>query len=139
MTNNPITHSPNKLKIGIFCTNGRGTAQHTLVPEANQQDWPLSLLAARAVDEAGYEAIVPFARWKGYLKDRPDHVSAYALDPFTWAAGIAQATRRAGIFVPSHAASMHPDRKSVVSGKSVSVRVDLGGCRSIQKKKQEQH
>src|SRR3546814_20835080 len=80
MTNNPITHSPNKLKIGIFCTNGRGTAQHTLVPEANQQDWPLSLLAARAVDEAGYEAIVPFARWKGYLKDRPDHVSAYALD-----------------------------------------------------------
>src|SRR3546814_1813484 len=93
MTNNPITHSPNKLKIGIFCTNGRGTAQHTLVPEANQQDWPLSLLAARAVDEAGYEAIVPFARWKGYLKDRPDHVSAYALDPFTWAAGIAQATR----------------------------------------------
>src|SRR3546814_13694499 len=26
------------------------------------------------------------------------------------------------------------DRKSVVSGKSVSVRVDLGGCRSIKKK-----
>src|SRR3546814_1646453 len=108
MTNNPITHIPNKLKICIFCTNGRVTAQHTLVPEANHQDWPLSLLAARAVDEAGYEALVPFARWKGYLKDRPDHVSAYALDPFTWAAGIAQATRRAGIFVTSHAASMQP-------------------------------
>src|SRR3546814_17760185 len=27
------------------------------------------------------------------------------------------------------------DRKSVVSGKSVSVRVDLGGCRSIKKTK----
>src|SRR3546814_12995652 len=27
------------------------------------------------------------------------------------------------------------DRKSVVSGKSVSVRVDLGGCRILQKKK----
>src|SRR3546814_15292889 len=27
------------------------------------------------------------------------------------------------------------DRKSVVEGKSVSVRVDLGGCRSIKKKK----
>src|SRR3546814_19183262 len=26
------------------------------------------------------------------------------------------------------------DRKSVVSGKSVSVRVDLGGCRSLKKK-----
>src|SRR3546814_14890167 len=30
------------------------------------------------------------------------------------------------------------DRKSVVSGKSVSVRVDLGGRRTIQKKKQRQ-
>src|SRR3546814_14439636 len=29
----------------------------------------------------------------------------------------------------------HPDRKSVVEGKSVSVRVDLGGRRSIKKKK----
>src|SRR3546814_11973616 len=29
-----------------------------------------------------------------------------------------------------------PDRKSVVSGKSVSVRVDLGGSRFIKKKKQ---
>src|SRR3546814_13515390 len=28
-----------------------------------------------------------------------------------------------------------PGRKSVVSGKSVSVRVDLGGCRIIQKKR----
>src|SRR3546814_14507880 len=29
------------------------------------------------------------------------------------------------------------DRKSVVEGKSVSVRVDLGGCRIIKKKKQK--
>src|SRR3546814_17103932 len=29
----------------------------------------------------------------------------------------------------------HPDRKSVVAGTSVSVRVDLGGCRIIKKKK----
>src|SRR3546814_17960046 len=31
------------------------------------------------------------------------------------------------------------DRKSVVKGKSVSVRVDLGGRRIIKKKKQEKH
>src|SRR3546814_16976498 len=31
------------------------------------------------------------------------------------------------------------DRKSVVSGKSVSVRVDLGGRRIIKKKKQDTH
>src|SRR3546814_739551 len=32
----------------------------------------------------------------------------------------------------------HQDRKSVVSGKSVSVRVDLGGSRSIKKKKKQE-
>src|SRR3546814_20440970 len=31
------------------------------------------------------------------------------------------------------------DRKSVVYGKSVSVRVDLGGCRIIQKQKKTRH
>src|SRR3546814_14304965 len=31
------------------------------------------------------------------------------------------------------------DRKSVVQGKSVSVRVDLGGRRSIKKKRQDNH
>src|SRR3546814_14878721 len=31
------------------------------------------------------------------------------------------------------------DRKSVVEGKSVSVRVDLGGRRILKKKKQQQH
>src|SRR3546814_7696650 len=38
--------------------------------------------------------------------------------------------RRAGSF-----ARLRPDRKSVVEGKSVSVRVDLGGRRIIKKKK----
>src|SRR3546814_21027063 len=32
-----------------------------------------------------------------------------------------------------------PDRKSVVEGKSVAVRVDLGGCRIIKNKKTKKH
>src|SRR3546814_16299971 len=42
-------------------------------------------------------------------------------------------TRLASLFSPSVVSA---DRKSVVSGKSVSVRVDLGGSRIIKKKKQ---
>src|SRR3546814_16370686 len=37
----------------------------------------------------------------------------------------------------SHRAPRYADRKSVVSGKSVSVRVDLGGRRIIKKKKKD--
>src|SRR3546814_19084230 len=41
-----------------------------------------------------------------------------------------EAARTVGVFL-----EIHSDRKSVVEGKSVSVRVDLGGRRSIKKKK----
>src|SRR3546814_11945678 len=47
---------------------------------------------------------------------------------------------RDGLQVPVHHPGRLPraeDRKSVVSGKSVSVRVDLGGRRIIKKKKQQ--
>ncbi|CAH0356672.1 LLM class flavin-dependent oxidoreductase [Sphingobium sp. CECT 9361] len=106
MSWNPIFND-NKLKLGTFCTNGRGTT-HSLAPEANQLTWPLALEVARAVDRAGYEAIVPFARWKGYVKEKPGHVSGEVLDPFTWAAAIAQATDHVGVFVTSHAPTIHP-------------------------------
>src|SRR3546814_13090659 len=39
--------------------------------------------------------------------------------------------------LPESKGARHPDRKSVVSGKSVSVRVDLGGRRIIKKQKQD--
>ncbi|WP_374410333.1 LLM class flavin-dependent oxidoreductase [Novosphingobium colocasiae] len=106
MRRHPVFNE-NKLKLGTFCTNGRGTT-HSLAPEANGLTWPLAVEVAREVDRAGYEAIVPFARWKGYVRGKPGHVSGDVLDPFTWAAAIAQATRQAGIFVTSHAPTIHP-------------------------------
>ncbi|HWX99986.1 MAG TPA: LLM class flavin-dependent oxidoreductase, partial [Mycobacterium sp.] len=97
MTTNPIFND-NKLKLGTFCTNGRAGAAHTLVPEGNQLNWPRAVEIAQKADRAGYEAVVPLARWKGYIKEKPNHVSGEVLDPFTWAAGIAQATEQIGVF-----------------------------------------
>ena len=107
MTTNPVFNG-NKLKLGTFCTNGRAGAAHTLVPEANQLNWRRAVEIAQTVDRAGYEAVVPLARWKGYIKEKPNHVSGEVLDPFTWAAGIAQATEQIGVFVTSHAPTIHP-------------------------------
>jgi dimethylsulfone monooxygenase len=99
--------SGNTLKLGLFCTNGSGASQ-TLVPEAHEMDWDLSLRTARAADRAGLEAVVPFARWKGYPEGRPEHRSGRVMEPFTWAAGIAAATENIGVFATSHAPTMHP-------------------------------
>ena len=102
---NPIFNR-NKLKLGTFCSNT--IANMTLVPEQWRPTWANCLAAARAADDAGLEAIVPIARWKGYLDDRPDHPSHEVLDVFTWAAGIAQATRYSCVVATSHAPTMHP-------------------------------
>jgi FMNH2-dependent dimethyl sulfone monooxygenase len=103
---NPV-FGGNRLKLGIFCTNGPGASQ-TLVPERHTTSWDFSLRTALAADHAGYEAVVPFARWKGYPAGKPGHYSGDVLDPFTWAAGIAQATEHIGVFATSHAPTMHP-------------------------------
>jgi alkanesulfonate monooxygenase SsuD/methylene tetrahydromethanopterin reductase-like flavin-dependent oxidoreductase (luciferase family) len=107
MTNRNPIFSHNRLKLGIFCTNGKG-ASLTLAPEAHQMTWALSVETAQMADRAGYEAVVPFSRWKGYVADNPNHVSGEVLDAYTWAAAIAQATERIGVFVTSHAPTMHP-------------------------------
>lgn len=104
--NNPL-FGPNTLKIGIFGTNGKGSA-HTLVPEAYKPTWDNVIDTAKLADDAGYEAIVAYARWKGYMQGHIDHPAGIILDPFTFAAGVAQATSHAAVFATSHAPTMHP-------------------------------
>ena len=102
---NPIFND-NKLKIGTFCSNT--IANMTLVPEQWRPTWENCLAAARLADEAGWEAVVPIARWKGYLDGKPDHPSNEILDPFIWAAGVSQATKYSAVFATSHAPTAHP-------------------------------
>ena len=63
MTINPVC-GPDRLKLGTFCTNGKGGASQSLAPEGDQMDWPLPLKVAQKTDAAGFEAAVPFARWR---------------------------------------------------------------------------
>lgn len=126
MSTNPVFND-NRLKLGTFCTNGRG-ATHSLAPEANRLDWSQSLRVAQEVDCAGFEAVVPFARWKGYVAGKPGHISGDVLDPFTWAAAIAQGTRHAGVFVTSHAPTIHP---IVAAKQTATIDVISGGRLSI--------
>ncbi|MCO1659734.1 LLM class flavin-dependent oxidoreductase [Pseudonocardia humida] len=120
---NPL-FGDNPLKLGLFCTNGSGASQ-TLAPEAHDMAWDLSLRTARAADRAGFEAVVPFARWKGYPENRPEHRSGRVMEPFTWAAGIAAATRDIAVFATSHAPTMHP----IVAAKQAATIDHISGGR----------
>lgn len=105
-SNNPL-FGGNRFKIGLFGTNGKGSA-HTLVPETYTPTWKNVIETAQMADGAGYEAIVAYARWKGYIPGKVEHPSGVILDPFTFAAGVAQATSHAAIFATSHAPTIHP-------------------------------
>jgi dimethylsulfone monooxygenase len=108
VTQNPTNplFNDNKLKLGTFCSNT--IANMTLVPEQWRPTWANCLKAAQVADEAGLEAVVPIARWKGYLDEKPDHPSHEVLDVFTFAAGVAQGTKHTAILTTSHAPTMHP-------------------------------
>ena len=103
--NNPLFNG-NKLKLGTFCSNT--VANMTMVPEQWRPTWANCLAAAQLADGAGWEAVIPIARWKGYLDGKPDHPSNEVLDVFIFAAGIAQATRYSSVFATSHAPTVHP-------------------------------
>ncbi|MBS1888545.1 MAG: LLM class flavin-dependent oxidoreductase [Actinobacteria bacterium] len=103
---NPL-FGPNRLKLGVFGLNSIGCAL-TLVPEAYRPSWAGSLAAAQAADEAGFEAIVPYARWKSYVKGNVHHRSSQVMECFSWATAVAARTERAAIFATCHVPAMHP-------------------------------
>ena len=122
---NPIFND-NKLKLGTFCTNA--IPNITFVPEVLHPTWVNALAMARVADEAGLEAIVPIARWKGYLDGKPNHPANDVLDAFSWAAGLAQATRYTSVFATSHAPTAHP---LVVARQSATIDAISGGRFSL--------
>jgi FMNH2-dependent dimethyl sulfone monooxygenase len=103
---NPLFNG-NRLKLGVFMLNGVGQLLSDLPPRA--VTWPAMLKVAKLVDDAGFEALVPYARWKGL--PRPPgapFVPHDVFEPFTWAAGLAQATNYSAIFATTHIPMMHP-------------------------------
>ena len=101
---NPIFNS-NKLKLGVFGINGPGTVM-TTHPDRFMPTWQASLAVAQAADRAGFEALVPYSRWKPF--GPADHVTGVILDTFAWAAGVSASTTRSGIFSTCHTPTLHP-------------------------------
>jgi len=96
----------NPLKLGIFGINAINA--QTVAPDGWHPSWSDVVAAAKAADDAGFEAIVPIARWKGYVEGKPDHRTNDVFDTFSFAAAIGQVTTHATIFSTVHASLVHP-------------------------------
>jgi alkanesulfonate monooxygenase SsuD/methylene tetrahydromethanopterin reductase-like flavin-dependent oxidoreductase (luciferase family) len=102
---NPLFND-NRLKLGTFGTNVSNGCAITMAEEAFVTTWPNTLAAAQEADALGLEALVPVARWKGF--GGSSNFNGTNFETYTWAAGIAQATRHTCVFTTSHVPTVHP-------------------------------
>jgi alkanesulfonate monooxygenase SsuD/methylene tetrahydromethanopterin reductase-like flavin-dependent oxidoreductase (luciferase family) len=98
--------SPNRLKLGVFCSNVQRGTTHTRAPQAHRVTWENVSAVARATDAAGIEALIPLAQWKqiAFTDAETDRV----LEPFTWAAAVAAITSHVQILATCHVPVFHP-------------------------------
>ena len=105
---NPIRDNPHRLKLAVFGTNVSGGCSMTRAAGTIEVSWPESMRIALAAEQAGFDALVPVARWRGMGGDT--NFNHRSFDPFTWAAGLAAVTERIALFTTCHVPTAHPVR-----------------------------
>jgi FMNH2-dependent dimethyl sulfone monooxygenase len=105
---NPVLASPNRLKLAVFSANCSHGSTMSDIPGVIQAEWDESVAIAKAAEAAGFEALVPVARWKGMGgKVNFNHRN---FETFTWATGLAAVTSKIGVFSTTHIPTIHPVR-----------------------------
>src|SRR5581483_4318004 len=102
---NPLFND-NRMKLGVFGANVSNGCAITMAEGRLETTWPNTRTVATLADQAGLEAMVPVARWKGF--GGPTNFNGTCFETYTWAAGLAAITDHAAIFSTSHVPTVHP-------------------------------
>ncbi|OZM80828.1 LLM class flavin-dependent oxidoreductase [Pseudonocardia sp. MH-G8] len=94
------------LKLGVFGLNVTSAGAVTASPERHEIDWDQNVRLVQMAEEAGFEAAIPFSRWRGF-EGRTDPWGR-SFDPYTWAAALAALTSRITLFATSHCLTVSP-------------------------------
>src|SRR5215475_10381838 len=117
--------STRRLKLGTFQTNLDSGCVMSDLDGRLDISWPATVSLAKLADAMEFEAIVPVARWQGFGGATDPQGPGF--ETYTWAAGIAGATRHAGVVSTSHVALNHP----IVAAKQSTVIDHIAGGRYI--------
>ena len=104
----PLISSPHRLKLAVFGLNVSSGCSMTRAPGTLQINWAESKRIAQMAEHAGFDALIPVARWKG--AGGAVNFNHRSFEPFTWAAGLAAVTERIGLFSTCHVPTAHPVR-----------------------------
>jgi alkanesulfonate monooxygenase SsuD/methylene tetrahydromethanopterin reductase-like flavin-dependent oxidoreductase (luciferase family) len=102
---NPLFNG-NKMKLGIFGHNCSNGCAITLAEGHLETTWPNTKAISVLANQAGLEALVPIARWRGF--GGPTNFNGRCFETYTWAAGLASATDYSAVFSTSHVPTVHP-------------------------------
>lgn len=95
-----------QLKLGTFSSNLSGGCAITTIDGALEPVWDQTRSLAMMADDMEFEALVPVGRWRGFGGETDFNGAGF--ECFTWAAGLAGQTTRAGLFSTSHVPTIHP-------------------------------
>ncbi len=103
---NPILSSPNPFKLACFSANIGGGLVMSDADGLPLATWEEQVRLIRKAEDAGFEAMIPLARWRGHGgRINPAHRS---FETFTWAAGLSALTQRIAMFATFHVPTVHP-------------------------------
>ncbi|GAA3669026.1 LLM class flavin-dependent oxidoreductase [Arthrobacter ginkgonis] len=111
-------------KLGLFSANCSGGLAVTKIDERWSASWEDNLRMAKIADAAGFDFLLPIARWIGYKGETNFH--GQVLDPIAWAAGLLASTERISVFSTVHTAFNHP----LVIAKAIATLDQIGGGRA---------
>jgi len=105
----PLFTNPSRLKLGAFhmnCTRGgTPTLGDGSIAELG---WDQQVRIAQLAEDAGLDAIIPIARWRGY--GGPSRFNDEQYEAVPWAAAISAVTSRIVVFATAHVPLIHPVR-----------------------------
>jgi len=112
------------MKLGIFGFNVSTGGGLSKSPTRYEIDWEQNVRLAQRAEAAGFEAAIPFSRWRGF--EGESNPWGHSFETYTWAAGIAASTSRITVFATSHSLTVSP----VVAAKQLTTVDHISGGRA---------
>ena len=94
------------MKLGIFGFNVSSGGGLSKSPTRYEIDWQQNVRLAQRAEAAGFEAAIPFSRWRGF--EGETNPWGRSFETYTWAAGLAACTSRITVFATSHSLTVSP-------------------------------
>lgn len=102
---NPM-HGGNAFKLGVFSANCDGGLSMSMAPERWKADWDENLELCRISDRAGFDFILPVAKWHGYAGKANNYGRSF--ETLTHGAAIGAVTEKIAIFCTVHVPLVTP-------------------------------